>query len=346
MVAKKSLKKRKFLSKFFNSIKIDYHVSNRERSSLVTYLENARVANSGVVLKDFKIIKNSTIYDRGRNPYNNLGFLIKYLLPNIPFAKKNITYLKITDEWSDKYYHWIFEALSNLIYLRKLYPDAVIILPKYYLKNEYVLKSLEAFGIGLKNIITINRKSNLKVAKLAFTSRFKGDEENFSMKQYYDYIKYSEIRDRILTYFAKDLTLNYGEKIYISRNNPRHNFKRKIVNEIEVENFLAQRGFKKIYMEDHNFLEQVAIASHAKCIVAVHGAGICNAIFMKKGKSVFEIVGAQWERMFFADCFKEMLERVGMKHTSKTFPSDVNDDIIVDVKELEKHYSLSLCDKL
>jgi hypothetical protein len=63
-------------------------------------------------------------------------------------------------------------------------------------------------------------------------------------------------------------------KIFISRRDSRC-----LSNEVQVESFLAQKGYKKLYLEDYTILEQLALVSLADNIVAIHGAALGPLIF-------------------------------------------------------------------
>jgi len=72
--------------------------------------------------------------------------------------------------------------------------------------------------------------------------------------------------------FAESLytkSLSLPKRIFISRRDTRC-----ISNEHEVERFLTAKGYQKIYLEDYDILEQIAMVSLADSIVAIHGAAL------------------------------------------------------------------------
>ena len=79
---------------------------------------------------------------------------------------------------------------------------------------------------------------------------------------------------------------NLGERIYISR---RKANRRKLVNQESVEQKLMEHGFEIVCMEDYSFMEQISIANHAKVIAGIHGAGLCNVLFMENEGKVLEL---------------------------------------------------------
>lgn len=69
-----------------------------------------------------------------------------------------------------------------------------------------------------------------------------------------------------------------ANKIFVSRKDTR-----KLVNEGEVETYLADQGYRKVYLEDYALADQIALLVNAEQIVAVHGAALGPLIF----KSLF-----------------------------------------------------------
>ncbi len=113
---------------------------------------------------------------------------------------------------------------------------------------------------------------------------------------------------------------------------------RQLINEEDLTRITESQGFKTVYMENFSFLEQISIASNAKIIVAVHGAGIANAMFMQKGGKILELMNQEWEN----NCFGEMAKRLDLKHIQqKCRPKEsgkkMSSDIIVDIEEFIKN---------
>jgi capsular polysaccharide biosynthesis protein len=264
------------------------------------------------------VLGNSVIFDKGKIVEDSIaacsrkdirgyfcsGLYKKHFLP-LPILSKK-PHLIITDRWAKNYYHWILEALTKLIVFKKKFPESKLILPSSYFKSGYILESLKAFEIKRSDIVKIPNKAFLFVKNLAFLPHI--NQKDFS--NYSDLIEYSKIQDRLTSHFRKQFNLNFGERIYISRNNPKKKTSRIVVNEDEVEKILREKGFKTVYMEDFCFIDQMSIAYHAKNIVAVHGAGITNAVFAGKGSSLLELVNKKW----LPDCYMKMAEKTGIEY--------------------------------
>jgi len=86
-------------------------------------------------------------------------------------------------------------------------------------------------------------------------------------------VRHKVIQEKLLgSEFAEVIykkSLLLPKKIFISRRNTRI-----LSNENEVEQFLRRKGYQKIYLEDYEVLEQIAMVSMADSIVAIHGAAL------------------------------------------------------------------------
>jgi|LauGreSBDMM110SN_4_FD.fasta_scaffold08530_3 capsular polysaccharide biosynthesis protein len=269
----------------------------------VKKLKNVSVTNNAVIINKGRIVKDSCVREECHKKYRGLKFRLKYFFPIFSNNKKS--YILTTDEWSKNYCHFLWEALSKLIDLKKSAPDATLVLQKSYLKIDFMVKALEAFGCKAENVKVIPKRSHLRVKNLSFIPCI-----NIATAGYYDYLKFSEISQTLVSYYQEKLKTNYGERIYISRSDPKKNTARKIANEDELVKMLAKQGFKTVYMENFSFLEQISIMNFARYIVAPHGAGITNVMFAKKDSFLFELVNKRWEKT----CFAEMCERMAINY--------------------------------
>lgn len=76
-------------------------------------------------------------------------------------------------------------------------------------------------------------------------------------------------------------------RIYISRSDVGR--KRSIINEVEVVNVLKRFGFDVLTLSPMTLLEQAEIFSNCEVVVAVHGAGLTNVLFMPQKSVVIEM---------------------------------------------------------
>ena len=295
-------------------------------------LKNAKITNNSVILHKGKVVKESCVAEPQYQKYQEFGFRLKYFFPIFTNPKK--TYILITDEWSKNYCHWLWESLSKLVKLKKEFPKVILLLPKSYLKIDFVVKSLEAFGFNQNNIKIIPVKSHLRVKNLAFIPCI-----NIASSGYYNFLKPKEVSKILTSHYLEKLKTNFGERIYISRSNPKKNTARQISNEQELTAMLSNHGFKTVYMENFSFLDQISIMNFAKYIIAPHGAGITNTMFSKPQSYLLELVNIDWQKT----CFAEIAERMAINYyridcysLSGAEKNLELRDITVDVLELEE----------
>ncbi len=304
----------------------------------VQEFENAYVTNNAVIIKNGQVVEDSCVGAEYYAKYRKPKFKLKYFFTIPVFTKKR--HILISDEWSKNYCHWMWEALSKLILMQEKYPNHTLILPSSYRKINFIMTSLEAFKISKKQIRFIPKKSKLKIPSLSFVSCI-----NIGTKGYYQFLKFHQVRDKLITNFAQKLTTNFGQKIYISRSKPQKDIMRKVTNEQDLTQMLEKYGFKTVYMEDFSFIEQLSIAHNAKFIIAPHGAGITNAMFMPNNSTLIEMVSKDWGG---ETCFGKMSENIAINYHKFECQQTSQDktawqsDIVVDIPLLEKKLSTIL----
>ncbi len=286
-------------------------------------LRNVFVTNNCVIIEKGKVVEESCVAKENYQKYLRFAFRLKYFFPIFFCAKKS--YILATDEWSKNYCHFLWEACSKIIALKKQFPDAVLILPKSYLKIDFIMKAIAAFGFERDRLKIIPNKSQLRVKNLSFIPCI-----NIATAGYYDFLNFSEVSQTLVSYYQDQFKTNFGERIYISRSDPQKNTARKISNEKDLTAMLAKYGFKTLYMENFSFLEQISIMHRAKFIVAPHVAGVTNVMFSKKNSHLFELVNKTWGKT----CFAEMCERIAINY-HRFDCATIDQDRILELSDIE-----------
>ncbi|MCP9926744.1 DUF563 domain-containing protein [Cyanobium sp. CH-040] len=104
-----------------------------------------------------------------------------------------------------------------------------------------------------------------------------------------------------------DRTTRYPEKLYISR---RGSGKREIVGNGGLGEELGRRGFTELFLESMSWREQVNAFSHAREIVAAHGAGLANLVFCRNTPLVVELFNSKYVHW----CFWKLSSLVGANY--------------------------------
>ncbi len=236
--------------------------------------KNARISTNSVLFNYFKIVKESCIsYINFEQYQKNYKFFLKFIFPKFNFSKKK--FLLITDEWTSNYYHWHIFALKKLAFLQKnnLIEGALLFLPKRYERYKFVMPSLAKFGITKKQIVFLRRKSNIKTNETIMVHGSQNEPESIIALH------------EILLKSSKNIDLGFGDKIYISREGQALRF---IENEKEVSALLEKYGFKKLFMDNFSYDDQINICRNAKYVAGPHGAGLTNILFMSKNTNLLE----------------------------------------------------------
>ena len=62
---------------------------------------------------------------------------------------------------------------------------------------------------------------------------------------------------------------------------------------------MKKKGFKIIDFEDYSIYEQINIMKSARQVIAIHGAGLVNINFCKKGTKILELFPFYYQCAFF-----------------------------------------------
>jgi len=176
------------------------------------------------------------------------------------------------------YYGWLFNLLPSyhLLTQSNLHYDHLYLPPLNY---RFQKESLELLGVPYKeHALNAHKNTYIEAQTLLVPTK----SEN---KKQYPSWQINFLRESFLPY-----TQPTGKKnrIYIPRKS------RVLKNEKELLAHLEPLGFKKVYLEDLSFLEQVQLFSEAEYVIGVHGAGFSNIVFCPKDVVIIEIFNQGW----------------------------------------------------
>jgi capsular polysaccharide biosynthesis protein len=91
----------------------------------------------------------------------------------------------------------------------------------------------------------------------------------------------------VLTAPLRKRSAAWGERLYISRSKAR---RRRVAREEEaIWPALEGRGFRRLFLEDMEWADQITAFCNAREVVSAHGAGLANLVFCKRGTRVVEL---------------------------------------------------------
>ncbi len=244
------------------------------------YINNCFISYNSIVLKNYIFLENDSIYEyKGhkkifcKKVYEQ--FFHSVILKKTPLLRINEPAFIITQPWIN-YYHWILESLPRLIQLKDYWGTHSLIIQRNIYEIPYVKQTLKLFD-DIKIIIPEN-ETNLFVKELILPNLRK------------DCYKYNielleKTRDEIFKSF-NIVEKTPTEKNFIIRKKAKY---RTIDNFREIEKVVKEYGFKIVDFEDYSIIDQIKIINNSSHLIAQHGAGLTNILFMQKGMKIMEL---------------------------------------------------------
>jgi tetratricopeptide (TPR) repeat protein/capsular polysaccharide biosynthesis protein len=182
------------------------------------------------------------------------------------------------------YFHWMVDVLPRIELLRRSGRDLAEI--DWFLVNscqhEFQRESLRILGIPEEKVLESDRIPHIQATELIVPSfaGYLGWPPGWAI----DFLRREFLKGIIPS-------SNYPKRIYISRSKARY---RRVLNEEDVVEVLAESGFVSILPESMSLAEQIAHFYHAEVIVAAHGSGLTNTIFCKSGTKIIELMSPHY----------------------------------------------------
>ncbi|MHB9879194.1 glycosyltransferase family 61 protein [Pacificimonas sp. ICDLI1SI03] len=167
------------------------------------------------------------------------------------------------------YSHWLTAHLPKLILMQELGLTDDLLMPADLPKT--MRDSLDIIGIDFDSLPKFDMNSPLLVGELTLleTDRFRPD-----------------LLRKVPVAFGVPSRPVIGRRIFISRERAE---RRRLLNEDELWKLLEPAGFEKVFMEELDFRQQLALMKDASVICAPHGAGMTNMLFCPPGAVIIEM---------------------------------------------------------
>jgi capsular polysaccharide biosynthesis protein len=246
----------------------------------IAELPGGRVLGSGNVLSpDGRSLVRDVSEDFGK-PFDQ-HWLLTYPRMPAPLPLKGRTAVVATTLGSG-YSHWLLEELPRLLLGSFEDCDALIA----HTKHPFARAALAMHGFT-GALIDARRGRHWACDELVVPSML--STPGFPTQE----------AVRLVETFAAPLMTGesrWGERLYLSRAKAK---RRRVVREEALVSALESRGFRCLYLEEMTWAEQVCAFSHAREIVAPHGAGLANTVFCRAGTKVVEL----FHREYVNPCF-------------------------------------------
>jgi capsular polysaccharide biosynthesis protein len=270
------------------------------------------VGKSLAVLNDEKNLMLESVYDKshGRDDpsYNYLR------LP--PATDLRGSWTSLISRWlpgtSQNYYHWLMDGLPRLALLDRFSADTGILTPASL--NSFQRETLEI--LGLLHRCRPTPEIHLVVENYYYSgfTTMTGCDNPYAIQF---------LRNKFLG--AACTETPRPEKIYISRLGSS----RRAHQEEEMIANLEKEDWTIIHTQNYSFREQVALFSQARAICAIHGAGLTNLLWCRKGCRVLELC----PNNFLNGCFEGLAAFLDLDYRYLVFAADSQYRMNVDLKQ-------------
>lgn len=177
--------------------------------------------------------------------------------------------------WSDGYFHWVLDDLTRLQGVERLVEQGVFPRPKVVVGPDPPTWQLEYLRLlGYTDDDVIRHAGTTLVENLVVPSMRREGEVS------------PEALDWLVETISASIDVgpeDGPDRIYVSRSDAS---RRRVLNEDDLVDALADLGFERYVLTDLNVREQVALFSGAETVVAPHGANLTNVIFCDDARVV------------------------------------------------------------
>ena len=217
------------------------------------------------------------------------------------FLKKfngNILSLLTGGGGNNNYFHWMFDVLPRIkIAQIKINLNNINFFLVPNIDFDFQKTTLKLLGIYNKSISSKKYRHILSDKAIGTSHPWQITKSaKFDIEHLPKWISYW-IRSKFIKLKSKKKFYPY---IYIDRSDSKSNLsdKRKIINEIEIKNYLKKKRFKILKLSEYSFIDQISIFNSAKIIIGNHGAGFVNIIFCKKNTKIIEFISRYTPKMY------------------------------------------------
>jgi len=188
------------------------------------------------------------------------------------------------------YYHFLIETLPRILFITTVEPNVSVTftqpLPRHV---DQILTAL-----GIKFLVVPERPFRHDNVYLCDPAPFAWPHPD-SIRMLHELDVPSDNPDE-----------RFPSKIYVSRVGTS----RDLVDQHHLERALNERGFMTVRPENLSWSDQVQLFRNAQTVVAPHGAGLANLVFMSPGSHVYEITTGHW----WYPCFRNIAHMASINH--------------------------------
>jgi hypothetical protein len=226
----------------------------------------------------------------GAGPFIETRFLQKqHCLPKIRTVTGVVASLVLDGQIN--YYRWLMEALPRMRFLKEKKANYDWLYACQH--HSFHRESLRLLGSVEAQIIDCERVPYLRACKL-LVPRFLDEREEWIIPW---------LRDQFLPRASPHGDESRPRRIYVARTRA---VGRRAANREKLFDLLKSFGFISMILEDHSWLEQLALFQGAEAIVAPHGAGLANLVFCSPSTLVVELIAENYPFTFYPEISRRL----------------------------------------
>lgn len=235
--------------------------------------------NPTVITQDNFVLSDAS-YEYGLLSPEFLSILSRPILQTPEFIDGTVAVL--ASHGSQNYYHWMIDVIPKLGLI-----EQANIKPDYFYffstGKSFEKETLSILGIDETKIINAKKNKHIQAKTLIVPSMLSLPETQLFTNIASPLWSFEFLRKKFLNEEVSYQSL----RIYVTREKACW---RKVVNDVEVSNFLAGFGFIRVKLEEMSVVDQAKLFASAEIIIAPHGAGLTNLVFCSPGTKVIELM--------------------------------------------------------
>ncbi|MDX2244244.1 MAG: glycosyltransferase 61 family protein [Leptolyngbyaceae cyanobacterium bins.302] len=241
---------------------------------------------------------------------------------------------------NDMYFHWLFDVLPRFDLLLRSGIDLDQI--DYFLVSSHLpfqQETLELLNIPPSKILETNQNLHIQADNLVVPS----------------YPSSPAWMPERVCHWLQNLVLGVDrtaqkkcDRLYITRQQASN---RRVINELEIIEYLQPFGFQSVALESLSVQEQAHLLASTKVVISAHGSGLTNFTFCQPGTKVIEIFSPN----FVYPCYWLVSNLLNLDYYYLTgiiptgyylhqqlYPNPRTEDILVNLDDLK--YTLQLAE--
>lgn len=295
-------------------------------------LRNVHVTWDGAVFHNLRLFEPSIVRRKFLSRFQDTLLLRQWVGNKVRVTDTRIAVCH--NQWAtENYYHWLIDSLPRLLVLRSAYPGIKLMLPQVSALHpipEFITTS--AHLLGFSDQLLINPRQILSAQTVIMPTLTAN-----SLTQNPELVR--RVQQELLTILCPEPVRPF-RRVYAAR---AAGLPRNLLNEPEVEAWLRQEGFEKVYFEQLSLLEQARLMRETEVLLAVHGANMTNILFLPGTSKVIEIHNQEYSDPCYlrlASCLE--LEFYICPCTGINPELGNQSDVVVDIALLQRITHLTL----